>query len=225
MSTDAIQLVVFDLGGVVVRHCRTWDEGLRAAGLDARQGVEPEDSESMRMQLGLSLLCGLISVDQFVAGIAETTGHAYSVEEIGRVHAAWMGEAYAGVAEVIERLAATGIGLAVLSNMDEHHWVRLTQGSGRLVAIDPVPVANRFASFELGLAKPMPGIYAEVERRTGVAASSILFFDDQLENTDAAGRRGWKTQLVEWREPTAGQIEETLVRHGLLGPVAPTMAG
>lgn len=225
MSMDAtISLVVFDLGGVIVRHCRTWDEGLKAAGLDVRQGVEPEDAEAMRMQLGLSLLCGLISVDQFVAGVAETTGHAYTVAEVGRVHAAWMGDAYEGVAPVIERLAGIDVSLAVLSNMDERHWLRLTQGSGRLAAIEAVPMANRFASFEMGLAKPMPGIYAEVERRMGVAAERILFFDDQLENTLAAERRGWSTELIDWRESTAEQIDRALVRRGLLpGGVTPTI--
>ena len=38
--TAALRLVCFDLGGVIIRICRTWAEGCTAAGVAVRCGTE-----------------------------------------------------------------------------------------------------------------------------------------------------------------------------------------
>jgi len=36
VTTSGIRMVCFDLGGVLIKHCRTWREGCAAAGLRLR---------------------------------------------------------------------------------------------------------------------------------------------------------------------------------------------
>lgn len=43
----------------------------------------------------------------------------------------------------------------------------------------------------LGHAKPAPGFYAEIERRTGFAPAELFFIDDKAANVEAARARGW----------------------------------
>ena len=40
MPHKTIRLVCFDLGGVIIRICRTWLEACRRAGLPVRDGIE-----------------------------------------------------------------------------------------------------------------------------------------------------------------------------------------
>jgi HAD superfamily hydrolase (TIGR01509 family) len=65
--------------------------------------------------------------------------------------------------------------------------------------------AHRFASFLIGHRKPDEGIYAHVERATGLSGSAILFFDDVQENVDAALRRGWRAHRV---DPKADPVRQ-----------------
>jgi FMN phosphatase YigB (HAD superfamily) len=212
---STVTLVVFDLGGVLIRHCRSWAEGAIAAGLPVRVMDESEDAVATRMQLGFALLCGLVTLDDFCEGLAASTGGAYSASEVRRVHASWMGEAYAGTEQLVERVLDAGAAEpAILSNMDHTHWRRLGSGPGALAAIARIP--HRFASCEIGLAKPMPGIYAHVARGTGRRPEEILFLDDQPENLAAARAQGWAAELIDHREETGPQIERVLRRYEVI---------
>ena len=57
-------------------------------------------------------------------------------------------------------------------------------------------LTHRFASHLVGIRKPDAAIYEHVERSTGVAPSSILFFDDLEANVVAAQRRGWRAHQI-----------------------------
>ncbi len=55
-----------------------------------------------------------------------------------------------------------------------------------------------FISAEMGLAKPDPAIYAEVERRLQSEGEDLLFVDDFLRNVAAARQAGW--QAIQFRD-------------------------
>ncbi len=57
-----------------------------------------------------------------------------------------------------------------------------------------------FASHEIGLRKPEAAAFDYICRTTGIAAESILFFDDLLENVEGARSAG--LQAVHVRSPT-----------------------
>ena len=235
----AIRLVVFDLGGVIVRHCRTWAEGCAAAGLpleDAAGGIPGEsggapEAAARRRELTGLLTRGLIHERDFYALMAATTGGRYGPGEIERIHHAWTQGEYDGVRGIVEPLL-DAVPVGVLSNTTAPHWRLLAdprryptvsllltggrgRGRGRGRGADGAGNPHAHASHLLGLAKPDPAIFAEYQKRTGVAAAEILFFEDLPDNIAAARAAGWHVEPIDWQCETAGQIARALERHGL----------
>jgi 2-haloacid dehalogenase len=75
---------------------------------------------------------------------------------------------------------------------------------------------HRFASHLMRLEKPDPRVFAYVERETGYAAERILFFDDRVENVDAARAGGWMAELIDHTGDTAAQLFALLRRHRVI---------
>ncbi|MHB8094616.1 MAG: HAD-IA family hydrolase, partial [Candidatus Aminicenantales bacterium] len=66
-------------------------------------------------------------------------------------------------------------------------------------------------SFELGIAKPEPGIYREALRRAGCRAGECVFIDDIPENVEAAVKLG--IAGIVYRPET--DLEAELLKLGL----------
>jgi HAD superfamily hydrolase (TIGR01509 family) len=206
--------VCFDLGGVLIRICRSWQEGCVAAGLDLRGALNAHDSIAgwyAPREVTDLYQTGRITCDQFATQLADAFGNHYSPDEIMRVHHAWMLGECAGVGAVIHRIHQAGLRTAALSNTNAAHWQRLPEFAAF------ASLQHRLASHELGLAKPDEAIYREAERRLGLSGSSILFFDDLSENIEAARTIGWRTAHIDHTGNTAQQIEAGLREHGVVG--------
>ncbi len=213
MTNSPPRVVCFDLGGVIVRHCRSWEEGVAAAGLPARSPPTPEQ-RATQMRLAIALVCGLSTADDFARGVSEAFHGAYTPDEVRKVHEAWVGEEYEGVLDVVSRLiAGARARTGVLSNIDEVH-MKHVEHSGRWRT--PGLLTHRVASCRVGLAKPMPGIYERFERLAGAGGAEILFLDDLEENVRVARERGWIAHHIDWRQETAPQIESVLRSHRLI---------
>ena len=221
-----IRLVVFDLGGVIVRHCRSWAEGCAAAGLELRDGCESPKMTSRRRELARQLMCGSISESEFYRRMSEAMEGLYQPTEIERVHCCWTQEEYEGTYDIVQRLKnAPALHIGVLSNTNAPHW-RLLADRGRYPTVALLVGENRasnegnlarvHASHLLGLAKPDPAVYAEYQRRADIAPEAILFFEDLPENAAAARAAVWTVEEIDWRRETAGQIEAALKRHKVL---------
>jgi FMN phosphatase YigB (HAD superfamily) len=212
------RIVCFDVGGVIARHCRTWREGCLAAGLPVRDGCESGEMTRLRKQHAMLLTCGKIDPPTFYQRMAETTGNLYTPAEIELIHHRWLGREYEGVGDVIRRLVGTGrVETGVLSNTNAPHWARFLPRGDAPPDLPTVSLlSHRYASHELGLAKPMPEIYARFEELTGFRGRDILFLDDLPENLAAASARGWTAAHIDHTRETAPQIEHTLQRHGIL---------
>jgi 2-haloacid dehalogenase len=68
----------------------------------------------------------------------------------------------------------------------------------------------------IGHCKPNDAIYEHVERTTGIAPQSILFFDDLETNVSAATRRGWNARLIQLGGEPIAQIRGVLREYGVL---------
>jgi len=203
-------LVCFDLGGVLVRICRSWEEGCAAAGVDLRPDYRPDEAGERRRRAAVDQLQrGAISRDEFWRAVSETFRGVYTPEEIARVHSAWLLGEYDNVAPIIDRLHTRGVATACLSNTNEPHWEALVEYDAlrRLQALH--------ASHEMGLAKPDAAIFRAFEEAVGVRGERILFFEDTEENARAAGDLGWRTCVVDPHTETAPQIDAALREHGL----------
>lgn len=209
-----VNLVCFDLGGVLLRICRSWPEGCLAAGLDLRGPDNGSAGEISGWYAPRELTnlyqTGQITGEEFAQRFSLITNNIYSPAEILQVHRAWILGEYPGVSEIIDRIHDAGLDTAALSNTNHGHWQQIQsyESVRRL--------HYRLASHELQLHKPDPAIYREFERRVNRRSSEILFFDDLLENVAAARHLGWLAEQIDPLACTATQMLEHLQRHGIL---------
>lgn len=216
--SQKIRLVCFDVGGVLVRHCRTWQEGCAAAGLPVRASSDSPEASAARRAIAAKFVTGKIEPQEFYEEMSRASGGLYTPEEIDLIHAAWLGEEYEGVAEVVRRLVERArVRTGVLSNTNRAHWDRQCGG---LECAERYPsialLENRHASHLLGLAKPDAAIFAEFEKRVGVRGEEILFLDDLAENAATARRLGWNVCEIDYTRGTARQIEQALSSQGFI---------
>ncbi len=206
-----VQLVCFDVGGVLLRICRTWAEGCEAAGIDVRH--DDAQFKALRSQwyaLVQQHQTGRLDIDGYAEAVSALVGRMYTPQEIETIHRAWVIEEYHGVADIIDELNAADIQTASLSNTNHAHWDGIT----RYPAL--ARLGTLYASHELGLHKPEEAIYRAIEQRTGFADSRILFFDDLQENVEAARLIGWRAEQIDPLRCTASQIRSALDQHGVL---------
>jgi FMN phosphatase YigB (HAD superfamily) len=218
VSDQPIRLVCFDVGGVLIKHRRTWREGCLAAGLPVREGCETPEASARRKEAAHLFATGRIDPAAFYRGMSESTGGLYTPAEIEHIHHCWLGPEYDRVGPVVRRLVEQGrVQTGVLSNTTDPHWARLLPRNGRPPEF-PTPslLSNLHASHLLGHMKPAPEIYAEFERRTGLAGPEILFLEDLPENAAPAAARGWRIAPIDHTRETADQIESALRAHGVL---------
>ena len=201
-------LVVFDLGGVLVRICDDLAHGCRVAGVSPRGKPVARDPVRLR-SITDAHQRGELAHHAFLEAVSGCLGGALDAAEMGRVHDAWILGEYEGVPELLDGLRHGGAVTACLSNTNASHWVQLRRMPffGRL--------DHRHASHELGLVKPDPRIFHEFERRTGRSGSDIVYFDDLHENVLAATAAGWRAHRIDPQVQTVPQIRGVLQARGI----------
>lgn len=205
-------LVCFDLGGVVVQHCRTWQEGCDAAGLPFDPDASPDHPRhaAARHELVLQLTCGALDAEGFVRALSDLTGGRTSMADVRRVHEHWITGEYPGVGDLIGELNAAGIRTSCLSNTDAVHWAWMERHSPAFRAI-----GIRHASHLLGAAKPDPRAFSRFAEMVGAPPSDIVLFDDLEPNVGAARAAGWTAYRIDHRGCPATQLRQIMTRIGL----------
>jgi FMN phosphatase YigB (HAD superfamily) len=218
VSAGPPRIVLFDLGGVVVRICRGWEEACVRAGVPVREpGLfhAPALSEARRRVVE-AYQTGAIGCDEFWSRLSAASGGLYSVEEVRRVHLSWTMEDYPGVEGLIDRLHGAGLRTACLSNTNHAHWRVLRFGDDGASASRAVArLGAHLVSHELGAAKPGERIYRLAEERLGAGPGEIVFFDDLEENIVSARARGWRGERIDHEGDTAAQMERHLSALGV----------
>lgn len=204
-----LQLVCFDLGGVVIRICRSWAEGCAAAGIPVRDPTLWQRSRPARRRLIEQLMTGRINGVTFAAQASDLVAGLYSPEEILGIHHAWLLDEYEGVVDLIDRVHDAGLDTAALSNTNDEHW-------GRLDSLPAVMrLRHRLASHHLGLLKPDAMIYRHLEEQLGYRGEQIIFFDDTPKNVVAARDVGWHAHVIDPHDNPPQQVAEVLRDHGV----------
>ncbi|MDZ4829446.1 MAG: HAD-IA family hydrolase [Phycisphaerae bacterium] len=203
------RVVCFDLGGVVVRICRTFEEAVLAARVPLRPGFD-DFRRRVRAKAAMDAhQLGQLDSREFHIAMSEAFGGLYSAAEFALIHAAITRDEYDGITTTIRTLGELGLVTACLSNTNELHWNVLVD----MPALRSLH--HRFASHLWGLAKPDAAIYRRFERELGVGAQEILFFDDLRENIEAARSLGWDAVLIDHAASTAEQVECAALARGL----------
>jgi putative hydrolase of the HAD superfamily len=105
-------------------------------------------------------------------------------------------------AELLAYVQGMGIRLGVLSNAPA------PLAAAVRAAAWSAGIAHLVFSAEVALVKPDPQIYARADAVYGTEPGDVVFFDDRLENVEAARAHGWDAHV--WAGPEAALA--TLVR-------------
>ena len=197
MMARQIDTIVFDIGWVLVHLTpqRLLDT-LRAAGAqveslaDVTTRIALHEHESGRLD-GEGLL------DELAALAPQAIPRAHLAE-------AWvdMFELQTGMLQLLEGVRQSHR-VFLLSNVGDLHWAELRRRWALHEQVDQV-----IASFEAGVMKPDPGIYAIAEQRCQLVPARTVFIDDLPPNIAAAEARGWRGILHQDESTTRERLQQ-----------------
>jgi glucose-1-phosphatase len=202
MAADRIDLVLFDLGGVLIRPGGV-------AAMRALSGIDSDEALWTRW-----LACpwvqrfeaGRCSPEEFATGVVADWDLDLEPAAFLQAFGAWPEPPFDGALELVEAVQVT-VPAGFLSNMNSFQWAANYEGIPLTDAF-----AFRFLSFELGLVKPDAAVFEAVAARLPVPRHQVLFLDDNAVNVDAAAAAGFGARHVRG-VPSA---REALVETGVL---------
>ncbi len=206
-----IELVCFDLGGVLVQAASGgWVGACKLAGVPIRKELA-----NLRSNLGLERVnnafeTGRISVDQFIEQLNKVT--KYTPDELLAIFRSWLVGPYPGIEPLMERLAQTPVTLSCLSNTNPIHWQHLiTHPKFQFLEA----LHHRYASHLINARKPDLEAYEHVENELDIDPETILFFDDMTRNCVAAEDNYWNVVRIDSKNDPAAQIEKALIEYNV----------
>ena len=205
MHDSSFELILFDLGGVVVELTGVqtmieWSGG----------DITPEEVWRRWLRCGAvrDFESGKTSVEHFTAQAVEELGLSVSPERFLEGFRSWIGGTYDEIHDIIAELRGhTPVGC--LSNTNQIHWETMTGKFGLDALFD-----HHFLSHHIGLTKPDREIFEHIISATSIRPGRILFLDDNLPNVEGARSAGLHSYHVRGASE-AGKVLEEL---GLLGP-------
>ncbi|MEX2216665.1 MAG: HAD-IA family hydrolase [Phycisphaeraceae bacterium] len=206
-------LLVFDIGGVLIRIVHSWSQVFERVGLPRHELFDDPKLAAKVVEFAMAFETGLIDEAEYVARTVALTG--FDADKVLRAMRGILIEPYPGVHDLLHEVTERNhIRTACLSNTNATHWAMMIGPSD--VAVPVEKLHHRFTSFEIGAMKPSEQVYKHVEKATGVEPSRILFFEDMPANIEGARRRGWQVCPIDNQGDTALQMRRYLQEIGLL---------
>lgn len=221
-ARDRIECVCFDIGGVLVRTSEGWTDACRSSGLPVRGPSGGHAAQRLRLELTHQLGTGRLSEPEWAERLESALGKLYLAAELVQIHRAILQREYEGAFDLVEALNQAGLATACLSNTCDAHWMRLLHRDGETLRSGPpefpslLRLRHAHASHLLGVAKPDLAIYRAFEKSTGFIGARILFFDDRIDNVEAARSLGWRAERIDPKTETVPQIRRLLRTHQVL---------
>lgn len=197
---------MFDLGGVLTRICRTWQEAARAESVQTHLSKAPVALDVFPFWNGHER--GEISDEEYLSELGAFLG--CTLEEAKRVHCGIPYIEYEGVNEVVQAIHQSGVRTGCLSNTNAMHWEHLR--SARFPAIAALQCA--MPSHLTGFRKPDPAIFRHYVNEFQLSPERVVYFDDLPANVAAAAMVGWRSHWIDPNGDTAAQIQAILVSEG-----------
>jgi putative hydrolase of the HAD superfamily len=185
IDVEPSRTVVFDLGEVLVPSTGVMPLLAAELGVTVAEFAPPYWSGRLGYDLGGS-------AEEYWTGVLAALGRAPDERLLG-----WLTETDSvkwstlprASADLLAHLHGRGVRLGVLSN-----------APGPLAAaVRAAPwtagIAHLVFSAEVALVKPDPEIYARADATYGTQPGDVVFFDDKLENVEAARAHGWDAHV------------------------------
>ena len=205
-----VELVLFDLGGVLVR----------LGGVSEMLGLASTASDEELWARWLAcpwvrrLQRGQCQPEEFAVGVVSDLALAISPAEFLERFRCWPDALLDGAVELVN-IMRTQVRVGCLSNTNAVHWDRLRGSWGLDQLFDVV-----FLSHEMGMLKPDREIFESVSSVAGCPNENVAFLDDSPSNVDQALRMGFQARKVKGVD----EATEALVQLGLLQPGQPSRA-
>lgn len=202
MADQAIDFVLFDLGGVLI------ELGDRARLQEISQIVGTEEiwHQWLTSPWVRRFEKGQCSATEFSVGVLAEWGVDIAPQRFLEIFRDWPIGPYPGTTELLAELKRS-VSIGCLSNTNAMHWAHQTSLWPMLDMFD-----IRFLSFELGLAKPDEAIFHAVDERIPFSRDRVLYLDDVEANADAARSFGFPSVQVRGLE----EVEAVLHEVGVL---------
>ena len=209
-------LLLFDLGGVLVRICHGWKKVCEHHGYTPPAILDDPQAIAALIEICRLFETGQRDENYFITESAKLTGFTHEQVRTALHH--WVIEPYEGAHELIDRVTQIpGLMTACLSNTNATHWEMMQGLNGHTRTAVPLHrLTHRFASHLIGAMKPEPAIYEHVEKTLNIEPGSILFFDDHPPNVIAARQRGWQVEQIDPTGNSPAQIVSHLKARKLL---------
>lgn len=204
MNLAEKSLVCFDLGGVLVKMARSWNECLKWAGLERHCRPDLEIPVHAFEPYNLHEL-GAMPDGEYLARLAEFLGLP-TPEDALRAHLGFLGDPYPGTLELVEDVHRAGLRTACLSNTEEWHWRKMTGPDYPAVQALQIQTASHL----LNARKPDPAIFRAVSELAGAPPERVVYFDDVSSNVDGARAAGWEAHHVDRFGDPAAQMRAIL---------------
>ncbi len=205
MPQDAIRVIVFDLGRVLL----DFDHNIasRRISVYTKKSAEEIYELFFDSQITRSFEEGKVSSRDFYSRVKDMLGMELGYEEFCRI---WNGiffltETNKRVRELAARLKKR-YQIAVLSNVNLLHYEYIRDNFPVFDIFDRV-----FASCEMGLVKPDPQIYRKVLESLGVTARQVFYTDDRPELVESARALEIRARIF----TGVKQLEEDLKENGI----------
>ncbi|TPG57341.1 glucose-1-phosphatase [Ewingella americana] len=184
-------LYIFDMGNVIIDI-----DFKRVLGVWSNLSGTPLATLTERFSMGEVFQKherGEISDEDFAVELSHEMGIALSFEQFSLGWQAVFVGLRPEVIAVFKTLREQGHCVVVLSNTNRLH---LNYWPEHFPEIEANTDAL-YLSQDLGMRKPEPGIFEYVLNKEGITASQAVFFDDVIENVEAARSMGIEAVLVE----------------------------
>lgn len=196
--------VIFDIGGVMVRICHTWQDAAAVTGIETPL-LPPEPVSLMDAPGFDAYQAGEIPLEQYTSLLASFLG--CTPEQAFLAHQGILKDEYPGIGQLVEELTHAQVVTGCLSNTNAPHWVDLTQHP-RFETVHKLQF--KMASHEVGLAKPDPRIFELYCQTIGLAPAHITYFDDNRANVESAVSLGWNAHLIDPEGDTVAQMRQVI---------------
>ena len=184
--------LIFDFGNVLI-------EIDPARSIKAFQALGAPADLNLEADFFHDFETGILSAAEFRDALRGQLGRATSRSSLDAAWNALLLEIPPKTLRVLRSLRTQGYRLALLSNTNPIHIDEVRRRLGPFGYGEFARCFERiFYSYEMGLRKPDPAIYAAVDRELGIASpAEVLFVDDNAANIASAAKHGWGTILFQ----------------------------
>ncbi|MFW5439968.1 MAG: HAD family hydrolase [Methylophilaceae bacterium] len=197
-----ISAVLFDIGGVLIEL-----NGLPSIAklLDSEQSLDDIYQYWMAAPSVIGHETGKLSTDEFAKEVVKDLKLTITPEAFMENFATWIVGTFPGTFALLDAIPDT-IKVAALSNTSGAHWKEV-EATGLTDKIE-----HLFLSHEIGHLKPSAPAFQAAVDGLGIQAAEIIFFDDVIENVNAANAFGLKAHQA----LNPAQAKQTLMQYGLI---------